>query len=211
MKQTKENTMNNFPDDFVWGVSTSSYQIEGYVETDGRGKTIWDTFCENPKNIVDQSSGAVACEHYQRYPEDFRLLLELGAKDYRFSTAWSRVQPEGFGKVNQAGIDFYKRLVDSLLEHNIEPWLCLNHWDLPQGLENLGGWRSRETAFRFAEYAEIMGRELGDRVPNFITHNEPNIVALLGHGWGWHAPGIQSADAVMAVTHHLNLAHGLGE
>ena len=201
--------MKKFPENFVWGVSTSSYQIEGSVDTDGRGKTIWDTYCENPQNIVDQSSGAVACEHYQRYPEDIRLLVELGAKAYRFSTAWSRVQPEGFGKVNQAGIDFYKRLVDSLLEHNIEPWLCLNHWDLPQGLENLGGWRSRETAFRFAEYAEIMGRELGDRVPNFITHNEPNIVALLGHGWGWHAPGIQSADAVMAVTHHLNLAHGL--
>ena len=201
--------MKNFPENFVWGVSTSSYQIEGSVETDGRGKTIWDTFCENPKNIIDQSSGAVACDHYQRYPEDILLMKDLGAKAYRFSTAWSRVQPEGFGKVNKAGIDFYKRLVDSLLENNIEPWLCLNHWDLPQGLENLGGWRSRDTAFRFAEYAEIIGKNLGDLVPNFITHNEPNVVALLGHGWGWHAPGMQSADAVMAVTHHLNLAHGL--
>ena len=201
--------MNNFPENFVWGVSTSSYQIEGSIETDGRGKTIWDTFCENPGNIVDQSSGAVACEHYKRYPEDILLMVELGARAYRFSTAWSRVQPEGFGKVNQAGIDYYKRLADSLLENNIEPWLCLNHWDLPQGLENLGGWRNRDTAFRFAEYADIMGRDLGDRVPNFITHNEPNVVALLGHGWGWHAPGMQSADAVMAVTHHLNLAHGL--
>ena len=198
-----------FPENFVWGVSTSSYQIEGSVNADGRGKTIWDTFCENPQNIVDQSSGAVACEHYQRYPEDIRLMSELGAKAYRFSTAWSRVQPEGFGKVNQAGIDFYKRLVDSLLEHNIEPWLCLNHWDLPQELENFGGWRNRETAFHFAEYAEIMGRNFGDRIPNFITHNEPNVVALLGHGWGRHAPGMQSAAAVMAVTHHLNLAHGL--
>ena len=209
MKLVKMNMINKFPENFVWGVSTSSYQIEGAVNTDGRGKTIWDTFCEVPGNIVDQTNGAVACDHYHRYPEDIRLMVELGAKAYRFSTAWSRVQPEGFGEVNQAGIDFYNRLLDSLLEHNIEPWLCLNHWDLPQGLENLGGWRNRETSFRFAEYAEIMARHLGDRIPYFITHNEPNVVALLGHGWGWHAPGIQSAEAVMAATHHLNLAHGL--
>ena len=201
--------MSKFPENFVWGVSTSSYQIEGAVNTDGRGPTIWDTFCEVAGNIVDQTNGAVACDHYHRYPEDIRLMMELGAKAYRFSTAWSRIQPEGFGAVNQAGIDFYKSLIDFLLKNNIEPWLCLNHWDLPQGLENLGGWRNRETAFRFAEYAEIMAQFFGDSVPNFITHNEPNVVALLGHGWGWHAPGLQDAEAVMSTTHHLNLAHGL--
>ena len=201
--------MKKFPEKFIWGVSTSSYQIEGSIDVDGRGKTIWDTFCEVPGNIIDQSSGAVACDHLKRFKEDIALMVELGVDAYRFSTAWSRIQPKGFGAVNQEGINFYKRLIDVLLEKNIEPWLCLNHWDIPQSIEDLGGWRNRENVSRFVEYAEIIAKHLGDKVQNIITHNEPNIVALLGHGWGTHAPGIQDAKAVIATTHHLNLAHGL--
>ncbi len=200
--------MKAFPEGFVWGVSTSSYQIEGAVEAGGRGPSIWDTYCAVSGNVVDGSSGKTACDHYHRYREDITLMAELGARAYRFSTAWTRVQPRGSGSVNEAGMDFYERLIDALLARGITPWLCLNHWDLPQGLEDRGGWRSRDTAFRFAEYAHHMTRRFGDRVPHFITHNEPNVVALLGHGWGRHAPGISNGEAVMAVTHHLNLAHG---
>ena len=196
--------MKKFPEKFIWGVSTSSYQIEGSIDVDGRGKTIWDTFCEVPGNIIDQSSGAVACDHLKRFKEDIALMVELGVDAYRFSTAWSRIQPKGFGAVNQEGINFYKRLIDVLLEKNIEPWLCLNHWDIPQSIEDLGGWRNRENVSRFVEYAEIIAKHLGDKVQNIITHNEPNIVALLGHGWGTHAPGLQDAKAVIATTHHIS-------
>ena len=201
--------MKNFPKDFLWGVSTSSYQIEGSRDLDGRGETIWDKFCESPGNIIDKSSGAVACDHVNRFKEDVHLMEELGVKAYRFSTSWSRIQPKGYGALNQDGLDFYKRLVDSLLGKNINPWLCLNHWDLPQGIEDLGGWRKRDNVFRFVEYAEIIAKHFGDRVKNFITHNEPNIISLLGHGWGTHAPGIRDKKAMISTIHHLNLAHGL--
>ena len=201
--------MKKFPEKFLWGVSTSSYQIEGSVDKDGRGKTIWDTFCEVRGNIIDQSSGAVSCDHFNRFKEDISLMVELGVGAYRFSTAWSRIQPKGFGVINSSGINFYNKLIDMLLEKNIEPWLCLNHWDLPQGIEDLGGWRNRENVYRFADYAEIIAENFGEKVKYFITHNEPNIIALLGHGWGNHAPGLQDEKAVIAVTHNLNLAHGL--
>lgn len=194
---------------FVWGISTSSYQSEGSVEAEGRGPSIWDRFCTKPGSIADGSSGAVACDSYRRWPEDIALLKELGAKAYRFSIAWPRIQPDGRGKANQAGLDWYRRLADTLLEGGIQPWAALYHWDLPQALEDAGGWPVRATALRFADYASICFGALGNTIKHWITMNEPWCSAFLGYAYGEHAPGRKCLPDAYASTHHLLLGHGL--
>jgi beta-glucosidase len=199
-----------FPDGFVWGTATAAFQVEGAVAEDGRGPSIWDTFTHTPGRIVDGTNADVACDHYHRYREDAALMAELGVSSYRFSLAWPRIVPTGSGAINQAGLDFYRRLVDALLEHGIQPLTTLYHWDLPQPLEDAGGWTSRDTAQRFAEYAAVVGAALGDRVPTITTFNEPWCSAFLGYASGVHAPGITDNARALAAVHHLNLAHGLG-
>jgi beta-glucosidase len=199
-----------FPPGFVWGTATASYQIEGAANEDGRGPSIWDTFSHTPGKVRNDDTGDVACDHYHRMPEDVAIMADLGLAAYRFSVAWPRIVPTGSGAVNPAGLDFYSRLVDELLGRGIAPLVTLYHWDLPQPLEDDGGWTNRATAERFAEYAAIVGQALGDRVSTFTTLNEPWCSAYLGYASGVHAPGRTSnADALTAV-HHLNLAHGLG-
>jgi len=198
-----------FPSRFVWGAATSSYQIEGATAADGRGPSIWDTFCQRAGAIADGSDGVVACDHYHRMPEDVAMMRALGLKAYRFSVAWPRVLPTGRGAVNQAGLDFYSRLVDHLLAADIEPWVTLYHWDLPQALQDEGGWPARSTAEAFAEYAHLMATHLGDRVKRWITHNEPWCASVLGHLEGVHAPGIKDQAAHLRSSHHLLLSHGL--
>jgi beta-glucosidase len=197
------------PQGFTFGASTASYQIEGAVEEDGRGRSVWDTFCAEPGRIVDGSSGAVACDHYHRHPEDVALMGALGLDGYRFSIAWPRIQPEGAGRVEERGLAFYDRLVDELLEAGIAPMATLFHWDLPQSLEDQGGWLSRETALRFADYAEVVGERLGDRVAHWVTVNEPNVVTMAGYAIGMHAPGRTLMLGALPVAHHLLLGHGL--
>ena len=199
-----------FPTGFVWGAATAAYQIEGAAGEDGRGPSIWDTFSHTPGAVIGGDTGDVATDHYHRMPEDVDLIAGLGLAAYRFSVSWSRVQPTGSGAVNRAGLDFYSRLVDRLLDVGVEPVMTLYHWDLPQALEDTGGWRVRDTAERFAAYAAIMGDALGDRVPTVTTLNEPWCSAFLGYGSGVHAPGIADHGAALAAAHHLNLAHGLG-
>ncbi|GII21904.1 GH1 family beta-glucosidase [Planosporangium mesophilum] len=201
--------MDQFPADFRWGVSTSSYQIEGAVTEDGRGASIWDTFSHQPDRIGDATTGDVACDHYHRYAEDVALMADLGVRAYRFSIAWPRVQPTGSGPANPAGLAFYDRLVDSLLERGIEPAATLFHWDLPQALQDAGGWTNRDTAARFGEYADLAARALGDRVRLWLTLNEPIIHFTLGHLLGLHAPGVQLLDNPFPVVHHQLLGHGL--
>ena len=197
-----------FPADFVWGAATSSYQIEGAAFEDGRGESVWDRFCRTPGKVADGATGDEACDHYHRWREDVALMQRLGLRAYRFSIAWPRVIPDGRGAVNARGLDFYDRLVDGLLAAGIEPFPTLFHWDLPQPLEDAGGWPARATACAFAEYAEVVGRRLGDRVRRFITHNEPWCVATLGYERGLHAPGRTDAAAALAASHHLLLSHG---
>ncbi|MET8837591.1 GH1 family beta-glucosidase [Micromonospora sp. NPDC004540] len=198
-----------FPPGFLWGAATAAYQIEGAAAEGGRTPSIWDTFSHTEGRTVAGHTGDVACDHYHRMPEDVRLMADLGLKSYRFSVSWPRVQPGGAGAVNQEGMDFYRRLVDELLGHGIEPWLTLYHWDLPQPLEDAGGWPARDTAARFADYAQLVADALGDRVKYFTTFNEPWCSAFLGYGSGVHAPGrSDGADAVRA-GHHLMLGHGL--
>ncbi|MFD5828466.1 GH1 family beta-glucosidase [Lentzea sp. NPDC060358] len=197
------------PDDFFWGVATSAYQIEGAWDEDGRGLSIWDTFARRPGAVVNGENGDVACDHYHRMPEDVSLIAGLGVDKYRFSVSWPRVQPGGRGPVNPRGIDFYSRLVDSLLEKGVDPWLTLYHWDLPQELEDAGGWPLRDTAHRFQDYAGLVHDALGDRVPTWTTLNEPWCSAVLGYETGRHAPGRTSFAEAMRATHHLLLAHGL--
>jgi beta-glucosidase len=197
------------PADFVFGAATASYQIEGGATEDGRGPSIWDTFSHAPGNVVDGDTGDVACDHFHRYPEDVKLMADVGLNAYRFSVAWPRIQPEGRGPVNHRGLDFYHRLVDELLSHGIEPWLTLYHWDLPQPLEDEGGWPVRDTAGRFAEYVGIVHDALGDRVRRWTTFNEPWCSAFLGYGSGQHAPGRRDAGDAVRAAHHLMLAHGL--
>ena len=197
-----------FPADFVWGAATASYQIEGAVHEDGRGESVWDRFSATPGKVRAGDTGAVACDFYHRYPDDVRLMKDLGIDAFRFSIAWPRVLPEGRGTVNKAGLDFYDRLVDTLLEQGIEPFATLFHWDTPQALEDEGGWRVRSTANAFAEYAEVVAARLGDRVKHWMTHNEPWVYAWIGHAWGVHAPGRTSDDEAVAVAHHLLLSHG---
>jgi beta-glucosidase len=197
-----------FPQDFIWGAATSAYQIEGAWNKDGRGESIWDRFAHTPGKIQDASNGDVACQHYYRWPEDIALLKSLNIQAYRFSVAWSRLLPQGCGQVNQAGLDFYSRLVDGLLEAGITPFVTLYHWDLPQTLQDQGGWPVRVTANAFVEYADLVSRHLGDRVKNWITHNEPWCIAFLSHQLGKHAPGWQDWPNSLRVAHHILLSHG---
>ncbi|ETK30509.1 GH1 family beta-glucosidase [Microbispora sp. ATCC PTA-5024] len=198
-----------FPAGFVWGTATAAYQIEGAAAEDGRGPSIWDTFCRVPGAVARGDSGDLACDHYHRWQEDVDLMTELGAGAYRFSVAWPRVLPEGGGRVNQRGLDFYRRLVDALREGDIEPFVTLYHWDLPQALEDRGGWRSRDTAERFADYAEVVYDALGDSVSHWITLNEPYCSSIVGYGEGRHAPGAREGHGALAAAHHLLLGHGL--
>jgi beta-glucosidase len=198
-----------FPEGFLWGASTAAYQIEGAVEEDGRGPSIWDVFCGLPDKIEGGQSGETACDHYHRWPEDVALMRELGLGAYRLSTAWPRLLPEGRGRANEKGFEFYDRLVDAVLEAGIDPWICLYHWDLPQALEDRGGWQNRDTAFWFAEYAQLTVRRLGDRVRHWATFNAPNVASVLGYGEGRHAPGIRGRESALTSIHVMNLAHGL--
>lgn len=198
-----------FPPGFTWGVATSAFQIEGAAAEDGKGPSIWDTFCRNPANIKDGSNGDIACDHYHRYREDVALMASLGMQAYRFSVAWPRVQPTGKGSWNERGFDFYERLLDCLDEHGITPHLTLYHWDLPQALQDDGGWLSRDTAHRFADYALEVAERFGDRVATIATHNEPWCTANLGHGNAQFAPGMADRKAAIQVSHHLLLSHGL--
>ncbi|MDG9711313.1 GH1 family beta-glucosidase [Streptomyces sp. DH10] len=198
-----------FPAGFFFGAATASYQIEGAHDEDGRGPSIWDTFCREPGRVADGATGDVACDHYHRYREDIALLRELDVDSYRFSIAWPRIQPAGSGPVNAAGLDFYDRLVDELLASGISPAATLYHWDLPQALEDRGGWRVRETAERFAEYAGVVAARLGDRVDRWITLNEPFCSAFVGYAAGAHAPGAREGRGALAAAHHLLVGHGL--
>ena len=198
-----------FPSDFHWGVATSAYQIEGAAAEDGRGPSIWDTFAHTPGKTVNGDHGDIACDHYHRYPQDFDLIAGMGLNAYRFSIAWPRVQPQGKGAWNAKGLAFYDRLVDTLLERGITPHATLYHWDLPQALQDEGGWLNRDTALRFTDYAVTMGVRLGDRVAAICTHNEPWCTAHLGHHNGKFAPGLKDPQAAVQVAHHLLLSHGL--
>ncbi|MDR2253085.1 MAG: family 1 glycosylhydrolase [Bifidobacteriaceae bacterium] len=200
---------NPFPEDFIWGTATASYQIEGAVREGGRGPSIWDTFSHTPGRVFAGQNGDVTCDHYHRWEEDLDHMARLGLQAYRFSTAWPRIQPGGVGRANQAGLDFYDKLVDGLLARGIRPVATLYHWDLPQALQDQGGWPARDTARRFADYAEIVAAALGDRVETYTTLNEPWCAAFLGHASGAHAPGITNPLAALKAAHHLNLAHGL--
>jgi beta-glucosidase len=199
----------DFPDGFQFGVSTASYQIEGAAAEDGRGPSIWDTFSHTPGRTRDGDTGDVACDHYHRWPEDVALLGDLGVDAYRFSIAWPRVQPAGSGAASKAGLDFYDRLVDALLERGIAALPTLFHWDLPQALEDQGGWLSRATAERFGEYAGIVADRLGDRVKRWITLNEPVVHMAQGYAFGTHAPGHALMFEALPVAHHQLLGHGL--
>ncbi|MEZ4445013.1 MAG: GH1 family beta-glucosidase [Polyangiaceae bacterium] len=199
----------HFPSGFLWGAATSSYQIEGAVDVDGRSPSIWDRFCERPGAIEDGTDGARACDHYRRYADDVALIEELGLDSYRFSVAWPRVIPGGTGAVNDRGLDFYRRLVDRLLEKGIRPLVTLYHWDLPQVLEDRGGWPARDTAKAFVDYAAVVVGALGDRVEDWVTHNEPWCASVLGYQDGKHAPGRTNARDALAAAHHLMLSHGL--
>jgi beta-glucosidase len=197
-----------FPADFVWGASTSSYQIEGAVDADGRGKSIWDVFCRMRGKVKGGDTGDVACDHYHRWAEDVDLLARGGFSAYRFSTAWPRILPAGAGAIEQRGLDFYDRLVDGLIARGVTPWLCLYHWDLPQALQEEGGWLDRDIAEKFADYARIVARRLGDRVKHWAMFNEANVHALFGYGMGSHAPGLTGLPNMLAAIHHQNLAQG---
>ncbi|MFF3501504.1 GH1 family beta-glucosidase [Streptomyces sp. NPDC003247] len=198
-----------FPEGFLWGFSTAAYQIEGAVAEDGRTPSIWDTYARTPGRVRNGDSGDIATDHYHRWREDVALMADLGVGAYRFSLAWPRIQPTGRGPAAQKGLDFYRRLVDELLEKNIQPVATLYHWDLPQELEDAGGWPERATAERFAEYAALAADALGDRVKTWTTLNEPWCSAFLGYGSGVHAPGRTDPVAALRAAHHLNLAHGL--
>ncbi|MGB8645499.1 MAG: GH1 family beta-glucosidase [Anaerolineae bacterium] len=198
-----------FPPEFVWGAATAAYQIEGAWNEDGKGESIWDRFAHTPGKVRDGDTGDVAADHYHRYPQDVALLKQLGAGAYRFSLAWPRILPEGRGAVNPRGLDFYDRLVDTLLAAHIQPFVTLYHWDLPQALQDRGGWGNRDTSGYFADYALIVARHFGDRVRHWITLNEPSVVAFEGHSNGGHAPGVKDRPLALQVAHHLNVAHGL--
>jgi beta-glucosidase len=197
-----------FPADFLWGAATAAYQIEGAVQEDGRGESIWDRFSHTPGATEDGATGDIACDHYHRWPEDLDRMAEVGLTSYRFSIAWPRIYPDGGGTLNQRGLDFYARLVDGLLERGIAPMATLYHWDLPQALETrLGGWAARETSERFADYAATVFGALGDRVPYWVTINEPWVAAYIGYYSGRHAPGQQDLAKAVRASHHLLLGH----
>jgi beta-galactosidase len=201
--------VSEFPAEFVWGAATAAYQIEGATTEDGRGASIWDTFSRVPGAIVDGSSGDVADDHYHRYADDIALLAELGLKAYRFSIAWPRIMPTGGGAVNQAGLDFYRRVAETCHEHGVTPYATLYHWDLPQPLEDAGGWLNRDTAERFRDYAVATVDALGDVITHWTTLNEPWCSSLLGYGAGVHAPGRTLGSESLHAAHHLLLGHGL--
>jgi beta-glucosidase len=197
-----------FPPDFVWGTATASFQIEGAVNEDGRGESVWDRFCATPGKVRNGDNGAIACDFYHRYRDDIALMRELGIDAFRLSVAWPRVMPTGRGAVNEKGLDFYDRLVDELLGNGITPYVTLFHWDTPQSIEDEGGWPARETVDAFCGYVEAVAGRLGDRVAHWITHNEPWVVSWVGHGFGHHAPGRTSEADALATAHHLLLSHG---
>jgi beta-glucosidase len=198
-----------FPAGFRWGVATSAFQIEGAAFEDGRGESIWDRFCRRPGAIADGSNGDIACDHYHRWEQDLDLIASLGVQCYRFSISWPRVLADGTKAWNERGLAFYDRLVDGMLARGLEPCLTLNHWDLPQTLQDRGGWAARDTVHRFVDYARGVNQRLGDRVKMITTHNEPWVVAMLGHETGNFAPGVKSRRVAMQVSHHLLLSHGL--
>ncbi|MCJ7735551.1 MAG: GH1 family beta-glucosidase [Anaerolineales bacterium] len=197
-----------FPEDFVWGTATASYQIEGAWNEDGKGESIWDRFSHTPGMIDNADTGDIACDHYHRWKEDLILIKNLGLDAYRFSISWPRILPMGQGKVNQSGLDFYNQLVDALLDLNVEPYVTLYHWDLPQALQDKGGWPDRFIVDAFVNYTEIVSRSLGDRVKNWITLNEPWVSAFIGYHEGRHAPGITNLDQAVLASHHLLVSHG---
>jgi len=200
--------MRPFPDGFLWGTATAAYQIEGAHDADGRAPSIWDTFAHTPGKVRDGDTGDVACDHYHRFRDDVALMAELGLDAYRFSISWPRVLPSGIGTANARGLAFYDQLVDALLARGITPFVTLYHWDLPQALQDRGGWGTREIAGWFGEYAALMGRTLGDRVKHWITFNEPFAFIVLGHAFGIHAPGLTDPPLAFQASHHMNLAHG---
>lgn len=204
-----QNGLRRFPEGFLWGAATAAYQIEGAVAVDGRTPSIWDTFSETPGRVVGGHTGHVATDHYHRYRDDVALMKRLGLNSYRFSVSWSRVQPAGAGPANPAGLDFYRRLVDELLNNGITPWLTLYHWDLPQPIEDAGGWPARDTAERFADYASIVHGALSDRVEHWTTLNEPWCSSYVGYAACDHAPGRRDAASAVRAAHHLLLGHGL--
>ncbi|MDQ2087033.1 GH1 family beta-glucosidase [Herbivorax sp. ANBcel31] len=197
-----------FPKNFIWGSATSSYQIEGAFNQDGKGKSIWDSFCHTPGMIQNGDTGDIACDHYHRYKEDISLMKKIGLESYRFSISWPRIFPEGKGQVNEKGLDFYKRLTYELLENGIKPAVTLYHWELPQKLQDIGGWQNRDLTDYFADYAGFIFKKLGDLIPFWITHNEPWVTAFLGHMTGEHAPGIKDLKTALDVSHNLLLSHG---
>ncbi|MGE5583415.1 MAG: GH1 family beta-glucosidase [Bacillota bacterium] len=197
-----------FPKDFLWGVATASHQIEGGTREDGKGESIWDRFNHIPGKISDGTNADVACDHYHLYPQDIQLMKELGIKTYRLSVSWPRIFPEGKGRPNPKGIEFYRRLLSLLAENNIKPAVTLFHWDLPQKLQDIGGWANREVAGYFEQYARYVFKELGDLAPIWITLNEPSVYTFVGHNEGRHAPGITDFSTALQVSHHLLLGHG---
>ncbi len=198
-----------FPKNFCFGTATSSFQIEGYTQVDGRGESIWDRFCATEGKVKNGDDGTAACEHFLRYPQDIQLMKELGVDAYRFSIAWPRIFATGLEKTpNPKGLEFYDRLVDALLEVGITPWVTLYHWDMPQALEERGGWPSRTIVDHFCRFADVVSQKLGDRVGSWITHNEPWVVSHLGYCTGVHAPGRKSWSDSLAAAHHILLSHG---
>lgn len=198
----------SFPRDFLWGVAASAYQIEGAWNEDGKGESIWDRYVHTPGKVLNGDTGDVACDHYHLYMDDIKLMKTLGVNAYRLSISWPRILPSGRGSINQAGLDFYSKLVDALLDVNILPFITLHHWDLPQALQEQGGWTSRSTAEAFVEYSDIVTRHLGDRVDHWVTHNEPSVMSLNGHLYGLQAPGIKNKSLALKASHHLLLSHG---
>ncbi|MGB4594992.1 MAG: GH1 family beta-glucosidase [Anaerolineaceae bacterium] len=201
-------TIKTFPNNFLWGAATASYQIEGAWAADGKGESIWDRFSHTPGMILNGDSGDIASDHYHRWQEDISLMKAIGLKAYRLSISWPRILPKGRGAVSQAGLDFYSRLIDGLLEASITPMVTLFHWDLPQELQDEGGFAVRSTAEAFVDYADVVTRHLGDRVTRWITHNEPSVFAYVGHSFGAHAPGLKDPACALRVAHHLLLSHG---
>src|SRR4051794_29125061 len=198
----------SFPSDFTWGAATAAFQIEGATTLDGRGESIWDRFAAGPGNVLNGDTGDPACDHYHRWADDLDLIQSLGLRGYRFSIAWPRVQPTGRGPANQKGLDFYRRLVEGMHERGIRPYATLYHWDLPQALQDGGGWTERDTVERYCEYAQLVFDALGDQVEDWITHNEPWVAAFLGYGTGVKAPGISDWRSAVRACHHILLSHG---
>ncbi len=210
-KNRKEelNSRATFPTNFLWGAATSSYQIEGAALEDGKGRSIWDVFCEKPHAIAQKANGITACDHYHRYQEDVNIMAEMGLQAYRFSFSWPRVLPKGMGESNEKGLDFYDKLIDALLEKNIQPWATLYHWDMPFEIYAKGGWLNRDISDWFAEYAQLLARKFGDRVKNWATFNEPQVFILLAHKHCIHAPGHEYSNReLLRSHHHVLLAHG---